>query len=72
MNIIFQEVIGQAIEVYVDDMVVKAETNGAHLKNLSKGFQLLKEHSLRLDPNKCSFGVQAGEFLGFVLTHSGI
>lgn len=68
----FQEVIDQAIEVYVDDTIVKAETNEAHLDNLSKVFQLLKEHNLRLNPDKCSFGVQAGEFLGYVLTHRGI
>ncbi|MCI90323.1 gag-pol polyprotein, partial [Trifolium medium] len=27
---------------------------------------------MRLNPAKCSFGVQAGKFLGFLLTHRGI
>lgn len=72
MDRVFEEVIGQAIEVYVDDMVVKAETDKEQLNNLSKVFHLLKKHHLRLNPNKCSFDVHAGEFLGSVLTHRGI
>ncbi|XP_020207400.1 uncharacterized protein LOC109792401 [Cajanus cajan] len=32
----------------------------------------LGKYQLKLNPEKCSFGVQAGKFLGFLLTHHGI
>lgn len=64
--------IRRTIEVYVDDMVVKSTTDLAHIDNLTKIFQLLEKHDLRLNIDKCSFGVQPGEFLGYVLTHRGI
>lgn len=69
---IFEDVIDQSIEMYVDDMVVKSTTDVEHLKNLAKVFQLLKKYELRLNPDKYSFEVQGGEFLDYVLTHRGI
>lgn len=69
---IFEEIIGKAMKVYEDDIVVKSASEDAHLVNLEKVFHLLKRHDLRLNLDKCSFGVQAGEFLSFVLTHRGM
>ncbi|KAI5334139.1 hypothetical protein L3X38_024272 [Prunus dulcis] len=37
MNKIFKEQIGRTMEVYVDDMLVKAPKHGDHLKNLVEG-----------------------------------
>lgn len=33
---------------------------------------MLKEHRLRLNASKCSFGVSSGKFLGYMITHRGI
>ena len=64
--------IGRTIEVYVDDMVVKSTKEEDHQDNLNKVFDLLRRHDIKLNPEKCSFGVQAGKFLGFMLTRRGI
>lgn len=56
----------------MDDMVVKLTIYNEHVKNLTKVFHLMKNHDLRLNPDKCSFVVEAGEFLGFVLLHREI
>ncbi|RDX66937.1 Retrovirus-related Pol polyprotein from transposon 17.6, partial [Mucuna pruriens] len=72
MDKIFKDVIGADVEVYVDDMVVKSATTGEHCAALGRVFGILRKHQLRLNPDKCSFGVQAGKFLGFLLTERGI
>ncbi|XP_014500457.1 uncharacterized protein LOC106761415 [Vigna radiata var. radiata] len=43
-----------------------------HLKDLEEVFQQLRHYNMRLNPNKCTFGVSAGKFLGFMLTYRGI
>ncbi|RDX87783.1 hypothetical protein CR513_30703, partial [Mucuna pruriens] len=72
MDKVFQEIIGVDMEVYVDDMVVKSSKEEAHYHTLERVFTILRKNQLRLNPEKCSFGVRAGKFLGFMLTERGI
>ncbi|RDX85668.1 Retrovirus-related Pol polyprotein from transposon opus, partial [Mucuna pruriens] len=60
------------MEVYVDDMVVKSSQTKTHFHTLERVFSILRKNQLRLNPEKCSFGVKAGKFLGFMLTERGI
>uniref|UniRef100_A0A2N9H5G0 RNase H type-1 domain-containing protein n=1 Tax=Fagus sylvatica TaxID=28930 RepID=A0A2N9H5G0_FAGSY len=59
-------------EVYVDDMIAKSRTAQDHLTDLRKLFQRLKKYQLRLNPNKCAFGVTSGKLLGFIVNSRGI
>ncbi|RDX92391.1 Retrovirus-related Pol polyprotein from transposon 17.6, partial [Mucuna pruriens] len=68
----FEGMIGADVEVYVDDMVVKSTSVADHCKALGRVFQILRKHQLKLNPEKCSFEVQAGKILGFMLTKRGI
>ncbi|RDX85213.1 Retrovirus-related Pol polyprotein from transposon 17.6, partial [Mucuna pruriens] len=72
MDWIFEGLIGDNIDVYIDDMVVKSATTVDHFKAMGRVFQVLRKHRLKLNPEKCSFRVQAGKFLGFMLTERGI
>jgi len=63
---------GQCVEVYVDDMVVKSPSHHQHMQDLSVVFSALRQYNLRLNPDKCVFGVDRGKFLGFMLTQRGI
>ncbi|RDX96689.1 Retrovirus-related Pol polyprotein from transposon 17.6, partial [Mucuna pruriens] len=72
MDKIFKDIIGRDIEVYVDDMVAKSEGGESHCETLGRVFEVLRRHQLRLNREKCSFGVQVGRFLGFILTERGI
>ena len=58
--------------VYIDDMVVKSKVVSEHVKDLEIIFAILREHKLRLNASKCSFGVGSGKFLGYMVTHRGI
>src|SRR3954469_17928023 len=53
MVALFHDMIHQEIEVYVDDMIAKSNTEEEHLGHLHKLFDRLKKYKLRLNPNKC-------------------
>ncbi|KAI5345569.1 hypothetical protein L3X38_013446 [Prunus dulcis] len=72
VNKIFAGYIGNIMEVYVDDMLVKSRTAEDHLQNLSVMFGILKEYRMRLNPKKCAFSVSSGKFLGFMISQRGI
>ena len=72
MTKMFELQLGKNIEVYIDDMVVKSKLVSEHLANLTNIFEILREHKLRLNASKCSFGVWSGKFLGYMVTHRGI
>ncbi|XP_039687900.1 uncharacterized protein [Medicago truncatula] len=72
MDTIFSAQIGRNLEVYVDDLVVKTPAEGQHSVDLKEIFQQVRKANMRLNPAKCTFGVHAGKFLGFLLTKDGI
>ena len=59
--------IGRNMEVYVDDMLVKSVVEGDHLSDLREAFDLMRKYQMKLNPEKCAFGVFAGKFLGFMV-----
>jgi hypothetical protein len=67
MNFIFHEFIGTLVEIYIDDVVVKSGDFTKHLANLRKILECTRKHGLKMNPNKCAFGVSAGQFLGFMV-----
>jgi hypothetical protein len=72
MDRVFSEQISKNIEVYIDDMVVKTTESGTHDQDLSDILASVRKYNMRLNPTKCSFGVQSGKFLGFMLTNRWI
>ena len=72
VNRMFQKQIGATIEVYIDDMLVKSVTADLYIAHLSEAFHILRNYNMKLNPAKCTFGVLAGKFLGFIVNHRGI
>ena len=72
MTRMFESQIGKNIEVYIDDMVVKSKVEAEHLSDLASVLEVLRKHELRLNASKCSFGVNSGKFLGYIIIHWGI
>ena len=60
------------MEVYIDDMLVKSTTVELHIAHLFETFQILRNYNMKLNPAKCTFGVSAEKFLGFIVNHRGI
>ncbi|KAJ0539151.1 putative nucleotidyltransferase, Ribonuclease H [Helianthus annuus] len=68
VNMMFKEQLGDTMEVYIDDMVVKSKKVEDHLKDLEVAFNILDQYNMKLNPSKCHFGVKAGKFLGYIVT----
>jgi hypothetical protein len=72
MNYIFHELIGKIVEIYIDDVVIKSLDHESHLADVRKTLQCTRKYGLKMNSNKCAFGVSAGEFLGFLVHEGGI
>ena len=53
-------------------MITRSQTEEEHLDHLQKLFDRLKTYKLRLNPNKCTFGVRSGKLLGFIVSEKVI
>ena len=72
MNHVLQDHIGKNVEVYVDDIIVKSQGSEQHTRDLEQILDTLDKYKIKLNPDKCVFGVKAGKFLGFIISHRGI
>ncbi|CAL8167777.1 unnamed protein product [Prunus armeniaca] len=72
MNSVFHDMIGHSLEVYIDDVVIKSPEEENHISNLRRAFLRMRQHKLKMNPKKCVFGVQLGNFLGFLVHQRGI
>ena len=72
MTRMFRDKIGHTVEVYIDDMVVKSKQEVRHIEDLQGVFEVLRQHKLRLNAEKCAFEVGAGKFLGYLIIGRGI
>jgi len=63
---------GKNVQVYVDDIVIKTKEKHTLLEDLEETFVNLRKYRLKLNPEKCTFGVPAGKLLGFLVSSRGI
>jgi hypothetical protein len=66
MLTIFGDLIGRTIEAYIDDIVVKSK------QALEQAFERLRAKHIKLNPEKCVFGVPRGMLLSFIVFQRGI
>jgi hypothetical protein len=69
---VFGDLIGRTIEAYIDDIVVKSREANDLITDLDTTFCCLKEKNIKLNPEKCVFGVPRGMPLGFIVFERGI
>ena len=72
MDRVLAPMLGRNVQAYVDDMVVTSQERGQHVSDLEEIFATIAKYRLKLNPEECVFGVEAGKFLGFLLTEHGI
>ena len=53
-------------------MVVKIKEEARHMEDLQGVFEVLWQHKLRVNADKCAFRVEASKFLGYLITSCGI
>jgi len=69
---LLHDMMHKEVEVYVDDMIVKSKDRNGHFEALQKFFERLRKYNMRLNPQKCAFGVTSGKLLGHIVSHRGI
>nr|GEV11415.1 reverse transcriptase domain-containing protein [Tanacetum cinerariifolium] len=68
----FKEQIRVNLEAYVDDMVIKSRTKQDIIKDIEQTFSTLRRINMKLNPKKCSFDMEEGKLLGYIVTSEGI
>ncbi|GKA77450.1 reverse transcriptase domain-containing protein, partial [Tanacetum coccineum] len=69
---VFHDQIGRNLEAYVDDMVIKSTSEEEMLTDIKETFEKFRSINMKLNPKKCSFGVEEVPFLGHLITKQGI
>jgi hypothetical protein len=54
------------------DIVVKTKQSGTLLDDLKETFANLQLYRMKLNPEKCTFGVSARQLLGYIVSQRGI
>lgn len=73
INDVFEPLIRDGlILVYIDDFLIATETVEEHMEALDRVFEVLVENKLELRQNKCKFMYEKIDFLGYVISNSGI
>ncbi|GJV37378.1 reverse transcriptase domain-containing protein [Tanacetum coccineum] len=68
----FHKQIGRNLEVYVDDLVIKSPTKDDIVRDIKETFKTLRKINMKLNPKKCTFGVEEGMFLGYKVNTKGL
>ncbi|PNF38366.1 hypothetical protein B7P43_G08976, partial [Cryptotermes secundus] len=71
MNVL-SELIGEKSLVYMDDVLIAAETLREHNFKLRAVFKKLREFNLKIEPDKCEFLKEELNYLGHVVTSAGV
>jgi hypothetical protein len=64
--------IGRNVLTYVDDIIVKSTKQDNHIADLQEMFVNFRQAGLKLNPEKCVFGVKKGMFLVCLVSMKGI
>ena len=64
--------IGRNVLTYVDDIILKITKQENHVADLQETFANFRQAGLKLNPEKCVFGVKKGKFLGCLVSTKGI
>jgi len=69
---VFGKHIGSIVEAYVEDIIVKSKRRGDLIQDLEITFSCLHANQIKLNPEKCVFGVPRGMLLGYIVSQHGI
>jgi hypothetical protein len=68
MQHVFGDHVGRTVEAYVDDIVVKTRKAGDLVDDFRIVFGCLRDNGVKLNPEKCVFGVPRGMLLGYIVS----
>jgi hypothetical protein len=72
MNSIFSDILDGFVVIYLDDILIFSKNPSDHAAHVREVLSRLRKHRLFAKPEKCEFSVDSTEFLGFVVSPSGV
>jgi hypothetical protein len=67
MILIFHDMLGIILEIYIDDVIVKSDSMDSHLVNLRLVLERMRRYWVNMNPLKYAFDVSASKFLGVII-----
>jgi hypothetical protein len=64
--------VGRNVLSYVDDIFVVSKKRENYITNLAETFENMRESRLKLNPEKCVFGITKGKVIGCLVSTKGI
>lgn len=68
VQLVFDAQAGRNLEACVDDIIIKSKDEQDYLSDLRETFGNLRWMGLRLNPEKCTFGVRSSKMLGYLVS----
>jgi hypothetical protein len=72
MKAALKDQVDKNVMSYVDDIIVASKKKESYISDLSETFINMHEENLKLNPEKCIFGVTRGKVLGCLVSTKGI
>jgi hypothetical protein len=72
MNSVFGDLIDRGVLVYIDDILVYTRELDSHERLVREVFKRLRQNNLKANPKKCFLYQSQVEFLGHVISASGV
>ena len=72
VNHIFRDMLDIFVVVYLDDILIFSKNEDEHREHVRRVLQRLRENDLFAKPEKCEFHVDTVEYLGFIVSPTGI
>jgi len=72
MNDVFKDLLDVCVVVYLDDILIYSDNPDEHLPHVREVLRRLRAHNLYAKIEKCAFGVDTTDFLGFVVGPEGL
>ena len=72
MNNIFHDLLDKYITIYIDDILIYSNLPAEHQKHVHEVFHCLQQHGLYTHADKCKFSIDTVEYLGYILSPTGL
>jgi hypothetical protein len=60
------------VVVYLDDILIYSRTWEEHLQHIQQVLNTLRQHKLYANLEKCSFGIDRIQYLGYIVDSNGV
>nr|GEV45256.1 retrovirus-related Pol polyprotein from transposon TNT 1-94 [Tanacetum cinerariifolium] len=72
MDKVLVEQKGRDVEVYLEEVVINSKSGQDLIEDVDETLYKLQRVNMKLDPSRCTFGMEEGKFLGYMAMTEGI